>query len=144
MVLGKSDARGDNTLFNPETKELFEIDNEFIGREEYQRVGVLNQFETLKKKKIPQEILTQIVNATFEKLIAIQNKYQARDNDLLNRWAEEEIPTRHTNKIDLEGCWEHILSNFEFLQSSINTLTKKKKTITISRLEKCIKKHQEK
>jgi len=57
----------------------------------YEKNGILNCFEDLKKAEIDPSILEDILKVSEEGLKKIQNKYMVKDLNLLALWAKESI-----------------------------------------------------
>ena len=136
MVLGKFDAHGDNILFNEETREFFEIDNEYIGERNYAKNGVLNHYKELKQEEISPEMLDDLLNTSVTQFTKIQNKYNVRDVNLIALWANEPIQALFGyNDRARSNCWSRIMENFIFLKMGILTLRECKTPVTIENLE---------
>jgi hypothetical protein len=138
-ILGPFDARSDNVIFNRQTGELFEIDNEYIGREGYQSLGILNDFTSLKSEEISPEILNDVLNIELTQLAKIREKYKFRDENLIALWSQEPQPTRYDcNSKERDKCWSTIMENFKLLKVSILALRVKEGPITLEKLERGI------
>lgn len=139
MVLGKYDARCDNVILNLGTRELFEIDNEYIGMRQYQDGGFLNNYKSMKTEEISPEILETILSVSNDQLTKIQDKYTARDNNLIAHWAHESYPIfyGYMNYVR-KDCWNTIERNFNSLKFSIHDLRDCKMPVTIENLESTI------
>ena len=59
-LLGRCDARPENTMYNPQTGGVSEIDNEQIGFQGYDELGVLREVIS-KKTKIKKRIVGSVV-----------------------------------------------------------------------------------
>jgi len=98
LILGKFDDRGDNVIFDPKTRKLYGIDNEYIGSKGYEKDGILNCFEDLKGLEIDPTILDDVLKVSEESLKKIQHKYLAKELDLLVLWAQETGPLHHNRQ----------------------------------------------
>jgi hypothetical protein len=132
-ALGKYDARGDNIILNPQSGELFEIDNEYIGEMGYESSGVLNRFKKSKNAEISPEILDDVLNIQPAQLTKIRDKYQVRDVNLILLWAEELKPANYSFQA-ADECWMTIMNNINYLQTRIRALREQKVKITIAKL----------
>jgi hypothetical protein len=142
MILGKSDARGDNVIFNSKTGDLFEIDNEYFGSKwGYPSEGVLNEYGDLKKLEIPEELLRDVLRVEESQLRRIQDKYNKRDEQLAAHWLEEPITYAYG---DLRKCtdaaWEAMVGNLVFVKQAIQALQKQKVPVTLLAIEENIAK----
>ncbi|MES2344720.1 MAG: hypothetical protein V4494_02120 [Chlamydiota bacterium] len=136
MILGKRDARADNTMYDSTNKEIFEVDNESLGLKNYSLKGVLRKFKKLQKKPIDLTILNDISKADIQSFTRIKEKYETKDLSLLNLWLAENSDSTKASENEINLYWETIRTNFITLQSTIKTLQTTQKSFTIKQLEK--------
>lgn len=140
VILGKSDARGDNIIYNAITRELFEIDNEYIGSDGYASEGVLNDFNELKQETISEEILQNILSVDLEQLQHVSDKYKKRDDELIDLWRNEPLFKNYRAREALMNeKWGQIFENFRILKNSIQLLKNGDEVISLEKLEKLVK-----
>jgi hypothetical protein len=136
MVLGKFDAKHLNTILNHQTYELFEIDNEYIGKTCYESKGTLNNYTQLKKEEIPPEILDNVLSISLTELTKIRDKYKVRDENLIAYWNKEPHPEPNDcGDFERNFCWQTIMENFIFLKMGIHALRESRTPVTIENLE---------
>ena len=141
MVLGKFDARGDNAIHNHQTGELFEIDNEYIGKEGYKDSGILNQFRKLKRQEVPLQILNDVLSTQMIQLAQIRDKYKLRDDCLITSWSTEPYPEfLDCGSKKRDEYWSRIMENLTFLKMSIHALRERKGPVTIEKLARGVNK----
>src|SRR5581483_6636145 len=91
MLLGGYDSRRDNMLYDPQIGKLALVDNEYLGQQNYDTIGILRipLFEKFRKENLDPLILEAICKADAEKLAQICEKYRAKGVNLLALWYEE-------------------------------------------------------
>ena len=144
MILGKGDARGDNTMYNPETGEIFEVDNEYLGSIDYE--GILDAFMVPAHAEIEKGILKELFSVSLDQLAVIQTKYLKRNADLLSLQAREPfslvIPTKTEGIV--RNKWDAILDNLCCIQAAIHSLSEKGRPVTLAQVKKASTlKHEE-
>lgn len=139
IILGREDARGDNSIYNPDTHKLFDIDNECIGCEYYDPYGILRDFSDLREKEISSDILDRILNVSSSQFFEIRDKYKVREKTLLDFWSREifYIP-EYNPEGKIERSWSVIINNFKFLQEGILTIKKHGDLVTVDKIEQFI------
>lgn len=162
MILGNFDSRDDNIIYDPKTKKLFSVDNEYLGKRYYNYRGVLNRFDHLKQNEIDRSVLDTVCRVTPEMFDTIGQKYRIRGGHLLQLWDKErdtlppnferserqEISKQNHWRGDreaiaepddtltsIDNCWATIMKNFRILQREINIIRESGETITLANLE---------
>lgn len=137
MILGKFDARGDNIFYDPETRELFEIDNEYLAGSSYCSRGILHAFPDLKREVIGKDILEAILRVTPQQVDRYKAKYMQRDIDLQACHAREPFSTviPDIKRIAQEN-WDTIAMHLHCVQKTIQTLFATGIPVTILEVEK--------
>ena len=133
MILGKDDARGDNTMYDPQTREIFEIDNEYLGVTGYS--GILDVFTELANLGIEKEILENVLRIQPDQLAKIQTKYTARNAHLRSLQARELRPTIPASDRIVREKWGAIFDNLFCIQETIRSLCQKDRSVTIEQLK---------
>ena len=136
-ILGKGDAHAGNTLYHADTGEIFEVDNEWIGQEDYDPSGILWQLPKELEQEIHEKILDELQSVSCMHLQTIRSKYISRDKQLLEIW------TKSKGASALVACeqaiakkWEGIIQRFNQIKQSIQTLRSSSAVITIESLRK--------
>lgn len=135
MILGKGDARGDNTMYNPETREIFEIDNEYLGSTNYE--GVLEAFTEFAGLEIEKGIQEDLLKVHPDQLLPIQTKYKERDADLLSHQTREPISIviPDSERIAREK-WSTFSDNLCCIQKAIQSLNKEGHPVTLEQVKR--------
>lgn len=143
MILGKMDAKGENTMIDPKTGKIFEIDNEYLGNRDYNS-GVLNQWSNIKDQLIPNEIVKNILNVDEMRLKNIQSKYNQKDEQVRENWRKEAFYTvnvdvqKHTDQ-----TWNTIASNLTLVRNILQDMVKDNELITVEKIQIEMEKHWE-
>lgn len=135
-ILGKGDARRDNVMYNPKTRELIEIDNESLALKGYSPKGVLRDYSQHMKNTIPATILDEVLAFSTDDISEIQQKYTRCDNHILACWRNEDPSSVRKTSEELKHHWTSIKNNLTALQRSIQKLRNKPEPITLKELEK--------
>jgi hypothetical protein len=123
-------------MYDSESRQIFEIDNESLGCKNYSNKGILRKFESLQEETIHEQILDIILNVALEDIKKIEEKYQPRDAFLLKQWILENPKSTKTSNETLKKHWKTIQTNLTTLQKAARKLKDKHKNITIKKLEK--------
>ncbi len=135
MLLGKQDAHAGNIIQNSSTGELFEIDNEYIGRS-YDSKGALRNLPSEMDKEINQDLLNVISSLKISDLLKIKTKYCEKALSLEETWnrSNERIIWMNIN------LWLGVITNLYSMQKAIKNSDSK---LTIKQLEAKVKKERE-
>lgn len=135
MILGKMDARGDNTMIKTETGEIFEIDNEYLGNTAYDR-GILSTWSNVKNQIISEQIIAEILNVNNDQLNALQIEFNQKDEAIRKFWSQEDFYTVNIDAIKQSNeTWNNIYSNFNLITRLIIDLQEKEENITVERIQ---------
>ncbi len=135
MVLGKMDARGDNTMIQTGTGKIFEIDNEYLGNKDYDR-GILSTWSGVKDQIISDQIIADILNVNQNQLTSIQVKYNQKDEEIRNLWRQEEFYTVNLDAIqESNNTWNNIYSNFKIITDLITDMQLAEEPITVEKIQ---------
>ncbi len=135
MVLGKSDARGDNYIMD-ELGNLFSIDNEYIGGEGCDSSSVLHDFSDLKQQAVVSSVLEDILKVDSYQIQKVQNKFTEKDAHLRSLWEQEPIRIKLANiENNIAERWSAIQKNLSIIQDSIRILKKENDPVTLNQIE---------
>jgi len=134
MIMGKKDAKGDNTMINPKTGEIHEIDNESFSPI-YPEDGILHIFDDLKNKGLSNGVLRAVCNLTYDHFNSLQREYISKDNALQSLHRAEPDYVVAEDLGESLSPWEILAGNWRFIQEAIGFLSTHSSTITLADLE---------
>lgn len=135
MILGKMDARGDNTMIQKGTGEIFEIDNEYLGNTEYDS-GILNTWNNVKNQIISEQIIADILNVNNDQLNDLQMKFNQKDEQIRKFWSQEDYYTINIDAIKQSNeTWNNIHSNFNLITGLIKDMQRNEQIITVEKIQ---------
>lgn len=134
MIIGKKDAKGDNTMINPTTGEIHEIDNESFSPI-YPDDGILHIFDDLKNKSISGDVLRAICNVTYDHLNSLQREYMPKDTALQTFHKAEPDFVVPEDLGESLNPWKILEGNLRFIQEAIGFLSNRSSSITLADLE---------
>jgi hypothetical protein len=136
LLLAKNDAHGANSMLDPETGLIYEIDNEKIGCANYDINGVLHHFTALKSEIISKNILSDFLKVKPDVFVRLRNKYIKKDLHLSSLWAKEKIPHLY-NKLEnnLIEIWDGISLRLLTMQETCRSLMEKGEPVTLIKIE---------
>lgn len=142
LILGRGDTRGDNTIYNKETKELFEIDNEYIGGrgDNYPENGSLNNFKELKLEIITKEIIDDLFKVDHSKILDVKNKYTERDFNLSKIIKEKEGHNLLSLNKLINSVYQAFSRNLLDVQAAFRLLEEQQVEVTLDAVENKVKK----
>lgn len=138
MIIGKKDSKGDNTMINPKTGEIHEIDNESFSPI-YSDDGILHIFDDLKSKNLSDGILRAVCNLTYDHFNSLQREYISKDSALQSLHRVEPDFVVPEDLGESLSPWKILAGNLCFVQEAIGFLSTHSSTITLADLEARVK-----
>jgi len=117
LLLGKEDAHGGNTMYDPETGSIYEVDNSSISGYRYSAVGALHYLTDLKAKPLDETVRQTFLAMSKTRLNAVLERYREKSLQLAAIWAKERYAKTYCDLGgDIENIFDLVTMRFNFMQ----------------------------